>query len=201
MDGHQHSRQHEDSNNISNDESAPSFAPVIWLPPPGQPAHIKLPSVITGDSLETFLTYIYTNRYSPPNPSDPPSPVRSSEKKEIMYSVSIPPALRTPPRILVELYTLAKFYEISELTNLVAKDLVKRIDSNTVWEILECANVCEPYSDHIKTMAEVYIKKHSLSPPGNMNESSDNIQQRTRIDRRPAKRIARRPGDDDEVVI
>ncbi|TPX51211.1 hypothetical protein SeMB42_g01984 [Synchytrium endobioticum] len=184
------------------DTDSYSFLPISWPPSPGRPARIRLPLFISGDSVETFLTYMYTLRYSPPNPSDPPSPVRTSEKKEIMYSVSIPPALRTPPRILVELYTLAKCYEVTELSNLVAKDLVKRMDSATVWEILHCAATCGPDANHIKTMAEVYIKKHSLSTAGMMLADNYAPFLRSRIDRRPTKRVARSPGDDvDEVII
>ena len=172
-----------------------SFQPILWPPSPGQTALIKLPPSISGDCVETFLTYVYTNEYSPPNPAELPSPVRRSEKKEILYSVSIPPALRTPPRLLVELYTLAKCYEISELTNLVARDLVKRIDSTTVWEILDCAANFGLYAAHVKTMAEIYIKKHSLLPSGMTVADAQVPVQRARIDKRPAKRVARRSDD------
>ncbi|KAJ3279187.1 hypothetical protein HK104_001682 [Borealophlyctis nickersoniae] len=154
-------------------------------PTPLAPLTITLPYFITPSSVESLLSYLYTGQYTPPIPPGPPPPPRVvPEEKALLYAVSSPPVAHTHPTLLVELYRLVEEYGLDQLKALVAKDLVSRCKEDNVWAMKAKAEECGV--EMVKGVAEAFIRKNGLTPPGGRLASV------SKRDRRPVKRIARR---------
>ncbi|KAJ3417116.1 hypothetical protein HDV05_006975 [Chytridiales sp. JEL 0842] len=129
-------------------------------PTPSTPLSIPIPPFISPLTLQTFLTFLYHQTYSPPTDQDPPAIQHPPPPNTPLHKVYTPHTATPHLPTLIELYKLASDYAIDSLKVKVASDLLRRLSKENLGLVM--AKAGEVGAEAVLEMGRQFARRNGM---------------------------------------